>query len=47
MSDEHGPGEWTGVSIEVAVLPSAVSEMVAAPDVGPPRHDLCRWPFGR
>ena len=47
MSDEHSPGEWTGVSSEVAVLSIAVGEMVAARHVGPPRHDLFREPFGR
>jgi len=47
MSDENSPEEWTGVSSKVAVLPFAVGEMVAARDVGPPRHDLCLGPFGR
>jgi len=32
---------------QVAVLPSAVGEMVAARDVGPLRDDLVRGLFGR
>jgi hypothetical protein len=36
MSDEYSPEEWTGVSSKVAVLPSAIGEMVAVRDVGPP-----------
>jgi len=47
MSDEHGPGEWTGVSSKVAVFPSAVGAMVAARDVGPQRYDLLRQSGGR
>jgi hypothetical protein len=47
MSDDAGPGEGAGVSGQVAVLPSAVGEMVAAHDVGPPRHDLVQGFFRR